>query len=763
MSTENPDASPTRPTDHPKTIGPYHIVQVIGEGGMGVVYLAEQKQPVRRTVAVKMMKVGMDTKEVIGRFEAERQALAVMNHPNIAKVLDAGTSESGRPYFVMEHVQGIPLNEYCDNNKLTTRARLQLFGPVCQAVQHAHQKGIIHRDLKPTNVLVSQQEGVATPKIIDFGIAKAIGQQLSEHTIVTLYGQAMGTPAYMSPEQAEMSGLDVDTRTDIYSLGVMLYEILVGKVPVDPFEDGGLQAFLARLVMRDVNPPTPTSRLNSLGNARAAIAQARGTDPVSLKKQLSGDLQWMVFKAMDKDRTRRYETANELARDIEHHLNDEPVTARPPTTRYRLRKFVRRNRVPFFAGVTAVLALLLGSVVATVSLIRTQQAERIARREAATATEVSDFLVGLFEVSNPGEARANTITAREILDSGAAAIDELRDEPEVQRALMRIMGQVYKNLGLFDQAEPLLEQSASLFEQMDAEAPDVARALNDLALLRHQQGEFPVAESLYVAAINVLEESGRNPVLLAAIMTNLATTYRVQARSEEAVSLLTEALELKERYLGPEDERVATTLNAMAVIERQQQNYAAAESLFTRAIEIREAALGPNHIQVARTLNSLGGVYARTDRFDAAIETYMRSLTIKEAVYGGDHPDVSNTLNNLAIVHSMSERYQDAVRLYLQALDMDERLLGPEHPSLGSRLNNLGITYRLLGRLEDSEQVFRRALAIYEEALGRDHPRVAETLDNLARTLREAGRADEAEQLAARAEAIEARRAQSNN
>src|SRR5918911_1521336 len=300
----------------PDRIGAYRILQVLGEGGMAVVYEAEQTEPVRRRVALNVMKLGMDTKEVIARFEAERQALAVMTHQSIAKVLDAGASEGGRPYFVMELVQGVPITDYCDGRQLSVRERLELFIPVCQAVQHAHQKGVIHRDLKPSNVLVTEVDGKPLPKVIDFGIAKATGQHLTEKTLVTAYGQAMGTPGYMSPEQAEMSGLDIDTRADIYSLGVMLYELLVGRLPEDPLELG-LQGFMARLAMRETDPPTPSTKLHSLKREQKALATLRHTDPGSLERTLRGDLDRIVMKAIDKDRNQRYETANGLALDLE--------------------------------------------------------------------------------------------------------------------------------------------------------------------------------------------------------------------------------------------------------------------------------------------------------------------------------------------------------------------------------------------------------------------------------------------------------------
>ena len=343
------DSGSTRTIAHPITerpgtvIGPYKLLQQIGEGGMGVVFMAEQTEPIQRTVALKIIKPGMDTRQVIARFEAERQAVAMMDHPNIAKVLDAGTTDSGRPYFVMELVKGVPITKYCDEKHLPLRARLELFVQVCQAVQHAHQKGIIHRDIKPNNVLVAEYDNHAVPKVIDFGVAKATAQKLTERTMFTEFGQVLGTMEYMSPEQSKFNQLDIDTRSDIYSLGVLLYELLAGSTP---FEGKRLHAaaFDEMLrIIREEEPPKPSTRLSSI-DTLPSVAANRHTEPARLSKDVRGELDWIVMKALEKDRNRRYETASGFAADIERHLHDEPVEAGPPSAAYRLRKFVRRNK-----------------------------------------------------------------------------------------------------------------------------------------------------------------------------------------------------------------------------------------------------------------------------------------------------------------------------------------------------------------------------------------------------------------------------------
>ena len=369
-------------------IGPYKLKEQIGEGGFGLVFVAEQQEPVKRKVALKVIKPGMDTREVVARFNAERQALALMDHPNIARVLDAGATDSDRPYFVMELVRGIPITDYCDQNQLAPRDRLDLFVTVCQAVQHAHQKGIIHRDIKPSNVLVTSHDGKPVAKVIDFGVAKAIHQQLTDRSIYTQFAQMIGTPLYMSPEQAEMSGLDIDTRSDIYSLGVLLYELLTGSTPLEKKKFAKAAYDEIRRLIREEEPPKPSTRLSTSGSI-ASIAAQRHTEPAKLSKLIRGDLDWITMKALEKDRTRRYETANGLARDIERYLSDEPVEACPPSTTYRLRKFAKKNRAALTTATAIVLLLVSGMTVSIWQAVRATRAEadaRVAEQAPASAT-----------------------------------------------------------------------------------------------------------------------------------------------------------------------------------------------------------------------------------------------------------------------------------------------------------------------------------------------------------------------------------------
>ena len=437
-------------------IGHYKILQKIGEGGCGVVYMADQEEPVRRRVALKIIKLGMDTKSVIARFEAERQALALMDHPNIARVLDAGATETGRPYFVMELVRGVKITDYCDENKLDTRQRLGLFIQICQAIQHAHQKGIIHRDIKPSNIMVTQHDGVPVPKVIDFGIAKATETQLTDKTLFTAYEQIIGTPAYMSPEQAEMSGLDIDTRSDIYSLGVLLYELLTGRTPFDPKKllQHGLDQM--RRTLREEEPQRPSTMVTTMqGPELTATAAQRHAEPFKLVSLLRGDLDWIVMKALEKDRRRRYETANGLAMDIQRYLASEPVLARPPSRGYRFRKLVRRNKIVFTAAGAVAAALIIGLGVS----LRLYFLER--------------------------EAFQRSVIAEQQADSERVKETQLRKLAETREKITQAT--VLVNEEDFDDADQLISQVP--ITQPTVEGAAVFRALGEYHVLRNQWTE----------------------------------------------------------------------------------------------------------------------------------------------------------------------------------------------------------------------------------------------------------------------------------
>ncbi len=728
----------------PKQIGPYRILEELGEGGMGVVYLARQEEPVRRRVALKVIKLGMDTAEVIARFESERQALALMSHTHIAKVLDAGATEQGRPYFVMEPVAGLPITEYCDKHKLGIRERLDLFIQVCRAIHHAHQKGIIHRDVKPSNVLVSLEDGVAVPKVIDFGVAKATDQRLTEKTVYTQQGLLIGTPEYMSPEQAELGGVEVDTTTDVYSLGVLLYELLVGAVP---FNLSSLSYSQIERTIREQEPPKLGTRLSSLGGRASEVAERRRLDIRSLARRLRGELNWIALKALEKERSRRYASASELAADVERYLKNEPVQARAPSPGYVLRKAVARNKLAVAAGVGFVVLLMAFGVAMALQARRVAREAERANRGEATAKQVSDFLIGLFEVSDPRESLGNTVTARELLDWGAQEIEkELGEKPIVQARLMHTIGAVYRRLGLYGEADPLLERALELREQeLGQEHSDVAVTLNELAELRRGEGRYTDGELLLRRAVAIWDQPvGPNDLGFSTALNSLANIYWEQGKYSEAEPFYLRALAVREKALGSDHADVALSLNNLALLYWKQGRYTEAEQLFRRALAIREKELGSEHPYVSSTLTNLAVLYTeRLGKYDEAESLQLRSLAIREKVLGSEHPSVAQSLTNLAELYRVQNRLAEAAPLLLRALAIREAAEGLDHPSVATVLTNLANVYTAQGRYVEAEPQYRRAVNIQEDKLGSEHPDLAWSLYSLANAYRDQGRLSE--------------------
>jgi tetratricopeptide (TPR) repeat protein len=669
-------------------IGRYKILQEIGAGGFGVVYMAEQQEPVRRKVALKILKLGMDTKQVIARFEAERQALALMDHPNIARVLDAGATESGRPYFVMELVKGITITDYCDKHKLSTRARLALFLQVCHAVQHAHQKGVIHRDLKPNNVLVTLHDSEPVPKVIDFGIAKATSQRLTDKTLFTEFRQFLGTPEYMSPDQAEISGLDVDTRTDIYSLGVLLYELLTGTTPFDAKTLREAPYGEIQRIIREVEPPTPSARLRTLSATAdgATVARLRQTEPATLSRLTRGDLDWIVMKAMEKDRTRRYATAKDLADDIERHLRYEPVLAGPPGAAYKLRKFIRRHRVGVLAGSTVVAALLIAFALATVGLIQANraraaleverdaarsardEAERAnfsaqeqrqlaearaeeARNEAEKSLTASRFLQDMLGSVDPSKALGREVTVRYMLDEAARKIDEgaLTGQPEVEAAVRMTLGETYQALGLYPAAEVHLRAAMTMRSTLlGDEHPDTLRSSRSLASLLRLTGKFAEAEAL-----------------------------------------LRRTAETQRRVLGEEDPETLTTMNELALALWGPGRFTEAEAIHRRTLAIQRRVLGEEHGDTVKSMCYLGAVCRALGKFAEAETLLRQALELCQRVFGPEHPCTAEAMNNLGLLLEDQRDYQQAEELYRQTYEVHCRVLGVDHPRTQIPMNNL--------------------------------------------------------------------------
>ncbi len=673
---------------------------------MGEVWLAEQTEPVRRQVALKVIKAGMDSAQVVARFEAERQALALMDHPAIATVFDGGTTPQGRPYFAMEYVKGEPITVYSDRHRLNTPERLQLFMQVCEGVQHAHQKGIIHRDLKPSNVLVTIQDERPVPKIIDFGVAKATSQHLTERSLFTELGVLIGTPEYMSPEQAEMGSLDIDTRTDIYALGVLLYELLTGSIPFDRKELRQAGFAEVQRIIREKEPPRPSARITQLGPDSAETAKNRRTELRRLANDLRGDLDWITMRALDKDRTRRYQTANVLAMDVRRHLANEPVMAGPPSAAYRAAKFVRRHRVGVAAAV--LLVVLLGGFAAAMAM----QARRIAR-ERDTAQRLATFMVDLFNVSDPSEARGNTITAREMLDKGAKKVLQgLKDEPQTKAILMATMGNVYSNLGLYEPATPLLEEALQTRRQVGSQ-PEIAKSVSDLAWLLLRKGEYKNAERLF-----------------------------------------REGLSTRREFLGNQHVEVAESLFGLGAVLFYEGDYAGAEPPYREALSIRRGLLGNDHRATAASLEALGTVLHVKGEFANAEPYYREALEIERRLLGRDHPKTVSCLSNLAALLHEKGDYGAAETSYREVLASDEKLFGGEHPRVATDLNNLAELLQDDGRIAAAEPLFRRALAICRKAQGTGHPDTAMTSARLARVLAETGSGREAEGLAREAVAV---------
>lgn len=740
----------------PDRLGSFRILKILGEGGMGIVYEAEEIGPVRRRVALKVIKAGLASKDVLARFDAERQALAVMNHPGIAKVLHAGETELEQPYFAMELVNGVPITEYCDSRMLTVKQRVELFIAVCLAVQHAHMKGVIHRDIKPSNVLVTEHDGVPQPKIIDFGVAKALGQQLTEKTLVTQWGQAIGTAAYMPPEQADSSGIDVDTRADIYSMGVMLYEILAGRLPVDA-RSTAMHVFLARLATGEAKVPSPSERVQALGGEQGTIAIVRGTDPQQLWRNLRGDLDCIVMKAMDPDRARRYETANGLANDLRRYLAHEPIAARPPSTRYRVGKFFRRHRIGVLAASAMIVAVIASSVLAMRGMVRATRAERLAQQEASAANAVTDFLVDLFRGSDPVQGRGSAVTAREILDRGTQRITrELTGQPLLQGRIMHTMGTVHQALGLYDPAGKLLGDALAVRErELGPNHPSVAETLDALGQVAVEKGDFDAADRYYRRALAIRERVlGREHIDVGGTLGGLAALRFRQGRNAEAESLYIRVLDIGRHSSKPNDRDRASGLMGLALVYWAQGRYTEAEPLLREALSIQERSYGNDHPFVAATMNNLAALYWTLERYADALPLYERARAIFERTYGPEHPHIASVLNNLGEVHWKLHRYDEAESLFRRSLGIKERVLTAGHPSVAVTLNGLASVLRDQRRFAEAEPLYRRALAIREKTFGPKDANVTETLRDLAELMRRTGRAQDAAAFEARVAAM---------
>jgi serine/threonine protein kinase/tetratricopeptide (TPR) repeat protein len=752
--------------EHPgTTIGPYKLLEQIGEGGFGIVFMAEQQQPVRRKVALKILKPGMDTRQIVARFEAERQALAIMDHANIARVFDGGASASGRPFFVMELVRGVPITDFCDQHHLALRQRLELFLAVCQAVQHAHQKGIIHRDLKPSNVLVTVQDTTPVVKVIDFGVAKALGQELTDKTLFTGFAQMIGTPLYMSPEQAGESSLDIDTRTDIYTLGVLLYELLTGTTPFDKDRLKEANYEEIRRIIREEEPPKPSTRVSTLGQAATTISTERQSDPKRLSQLIRGELDWIVMKCLEKDRNRRYETASALAADVQHYLKDEPVVACPPSAVYRLRKLARRHKRPLLAAALVLLALIGGIIGTTAGMVRAQRAQgaeteqrRIAQdnekaakeREAETRAVLSFVETKILAAARPkdqGGGQGYDVKLADAVKSALPFVDKsFTSEPLIEGRLRRTMGISFFYLG---DAKTAIEQFQAAREiytvHLGPDHPETLHSMNGLASAYYAAGRIQ-------EALKLLEEThqlksaqlGPDHVDTLKGMNNLALAYLAAGRIQEALKLRRETLELQKAKLGPNHPDTLRSMMGLAFCYLYAGHTQEAIKLHEETIQLKKVKLGPDHPDTLLSMMGLARSLNNASRTEEALKLSEETFQLQKAQVGPDHPDTLSTMMCLGIAYRASGRTEEAIKLHEKTLQLQTARLGTDHPDTVGSMQNLASSYADAGRIQEALELREKALRLRQAKFGPGHPDTLMTMSDLADSYADAGRTQEA-------------------
>jgi serine/threonine protein kinase/Tfp pilus assembly protein PilF len=787
-------------------VGPYTLLEVLGEGGFGVVYLAERREPMVQRVALKVIKPGMDTRAVVARFEQERQALAVMDHPNVARVFDGGVTASGRPYFVMEHVDGESITAFADARKLTLRQRLELFIPVCEAVQHAHHKGLVHRDLKPSNVLVAEVEGGAVPKVIDFGVAKAIASEDWANTAHTQSGMVIGTPLYMSPEQVA-GETDVDTRADVYSLGVMLYELLTGEVPLDAamLRRQGLAE--VQRIIREVTPPKPSTRLAQLADHRStAIAQARSSSRERISGELRRELDWIPLMALRKERERRYESPQALADDVRRYLDGRPLRAAPESRAYLVRKFVRRNRVQVAAAAAVFLALTAGLVLALwqrSEAIRARDAEAEQRAEATAARDaekqradqlkkVSDFQSAMlveidttkagldlmkdvcerFEMAldkagvPEAERHARVDALRQELvrvnatDAAAAMLDrtilspavktidaQFKDDPATDASLRQALASLYSTIGLYDAAYPLQASALAIRRRvLGEEHPETLTSVGNMGVLLRDQGRLAEAEPYHREA---LEKSRRtlgeeHPDTLVFI-NNMGGLLRSQGRLAEAESYLSEALGKFRRTFGAEHPYTLTSIGSMGVLLQDQGRLAEAEPYHREALEKSRRTLGEDHSATLGAVSNMGRLLLNLGRL-AEAEPYVReALETRRRVLGEEHPNTLDAIDDMGKLLRSQGKLAEAEPYVREALEKRRRALGEEHPATLRALGGLALFLHAQGRPGEAEPYVLQAIEAFRRVHGEDHPDTLALTSNVGSILQAQGRLAEAE------------------
>ncbi|HXJ95844.1 MAG TPA: serine/threonine-protein kinase [Terriglobia bacterium] len=693
------------------SVGPYRLLHKLGEGGMGQVWLAEQASPVKRLVALKLILGGRFSQDALARFHLEQQALAMMEHPSIAKVFDAGTTTDGQPYFVMEYVPGEPITDYCDRKRLSIAQRLELLVRVCEGVQHAHQKAIMHRDLKPSNILVVETDGRPTPRIIDFGTAKSLSSQSSGGATLTGVGRMVGTPGYISPEQADPAIVDVDTRADVYSLGVVLYELLSGYLPFDPNQWQGKNFWDAVRQLKEEDPPRPSTKVASDTKLSTPAAGNRQTEAPQLVSMLRGDLDWITARALEKDRERRYGTPAELAADIRRFLAHEPIVARPPSRAYRIRKYVQRHKIGVAAGVALVVLLVTFALLQSVNLRRVT-------RERDRADRVTQFMVGLFKVSNPSQARGNTVTAREILDKGAKDIEAgLTGEPQVQADLMRAMAQSYDGLGLYSRARDLMHQVFDI--QRSTLGPHDRKTLESMSFL----GSTMLSSGQSTEALKWLQDTlSIQQKVLGPKDHDTLTTRRylcdalyAESNFQNAEHFARETLALDNQVLGPENPETLDTMSRLAETLELQAHYPEAEKLNREVLDTERRTLGADDPATLQSMDSLAKVLIEEGNYSRAETILNQALTLDRRILGAEHAHTLDALGNLAYVHLKEGKYPEAETLYRELVDTEARMNGPESIDNVADMEELAVTYARQGRYRDASQLFHQAIDITEK------------------------------------------------